>query len=315
MCIELPGVGGANGGAGLAVSDVRLAPPAPPVRLRRAQVLPYPVAGERLRLRLVVCVRWRRLDEPVLQGGDAAARHGQPPHPSAAPHARGEVRHASASEREHGEAAAARTGVRFSFLNRLSVEGTLHFWGGHAQRVCATEATPATTRHADPAGGRAGRSPLGGRERCVSEMTLALSEVFMADVPEKNLSCPLRCDVPKGEEWKTAKPSDWGQVRVWGGPRMSQMLREMLTRRRETELSNMPILSFRITNDAPRTGLAVRAEKTHASNILQYLKRGTVVKMYVPKAMIKEGAKLKLPNWACLTYPVFHGWICTKANG
>ena len=146
-------------------------------------------------------------------------------------------------------------------------------------------------------------------------MTLALSEVFMADVPEKNLSCPLRCDVPKGEEWKTAKPSDWGQVRVWGGPRMSQMLREMLTRRRETELSNMPILSFRITNDAPRTGLAVRAEKTHASNILQYLKRGTVVKMYVPKAMIKEGAKLKLPNWACLTYPVFHGWICTKANG
>ena len=46
----------------------------------------------------------------------------------------------AAPAREHGEAAAARTGVRFTFLNRLSVEGTLHFWGGHAQRVCATEA-------------------------------------------------------------------------------------------------------------------------------------------------------------------------------
>ena len=145
-------------------------------------------------------------------------------------------------------------------------------------------------------------------------MTLALSEVFMADVPEKNLSCPLRYDIPKGEEWKPVKPSDWGQVRVWGGPCMSQKQREKLTRRRETELANMPILSYRITNDAPRTGLAVRAEKTHASNILQYLKRGTVVKMYVPKAK-KEGAQPELPKWACLTYPVFHGWICTKALG
>ena len=142
-----------------------------------------------------------------------------------------------------------------------------------------------------------------------------------AAIARAKVSGPLRANVPKGEEWTDVDVSDptqkWLAVDVSGRPRMSSSMREMLTKDRETRSAQLPILTYRVNKNAPAMGLAVRAEASHASSIQQYLQEGTIVKIHLPGAAKKKkdaGGELKLPQWVCLTHPVFHGWISTTST-
>ena len=151
-------------------------------------------------------------------------------------------------------------------------------------------------------------------------MTLLLLESFQPPSPELKVSSPLRANVPKGEEGPTSTSATPRKSGSRSTPRPAadeQQHARDAHKGSETRSAQLPILTYRVNKNAPAMGLAVRAEASHASSIQQYLQEGTIVKIHLPGAAKKKkdaGGELKLPQWVCLTHPVFHGWISTTST-